>query len=293
LRFELLGPLTAGDQHRPRLVVHTDVGRTELSGASLTNWTAKVSGLLRDELVASPGEVVSVLLPAGWQTAPVLLGAWWSGLTVTGDDVAGAVAAFVVPGSDAAADDVFVVSGHPLGAPSIGFADHQRDFTGAVLPQADRPGVMADPGGTVDAIVSVTRRTSVGTLLERARRGALELSSASRRADVPPSTGHSAEAPPSTGHSAEAPPSTGNLSGAVTEHGNGDGARPVLLSVVDWTLPEGIAATLLAVLAADGTLVQCPPSWDIDRLTAVARAERATATVGIELADLPSVSPPG
>jgi hypothetical protein len=140
-------------------------------------------------------------------------------------------------------------------------------------------------------------------LLERARRGALELSSASRRADVPPSTGHSAEAPPSTGHSAEAapstghsaeaPPSTGNLSGAVTEHGNGDGARPVLLSVVDWTLPEGIAATLLAVLAADGTLVQCPPSWDIDRLTAVARAERATATVGIELADLPSVSPPG
>jgi len=135
----VLGPLLGADLHRPRLTVYgLDGARTELSTASLANWSAKVAGLLADELGVRPGDRVSVLLPAGWQTAPVLFGAWWVGAVLTGVDDPDAVAAFVADGSDAAAEEVFVVSGHPLGAPSRTVAAHQRDFTTAVLPQADR-----------------------------------------------------------------------------------------------------------------------------------------------------------
>ncbi len=132
-------------------VYGADGARTELSTASLANWSAKVAGLLVDELGIAAGDRVAVLLPAGWQTAPVLLGAWWAGAIVTDIDDPDAVAAFVSDGEDAAADEVFVVSGHPLGAPSIQVQAHQRDFTGAVLPQADRfsPRAAVAAGDTV------------------------------------------------------------------------------------------------------------------------------------------------
>ncbi|MGI8591774.1 MAG: TIGR03089 family protein [Nakamurella sp.] len=137
----LLGPLLRGDAHRPRLTTYSGGLRTELSTASLANWSAKVAGLLLDELGCASGSVVYVGVPAGWQSAPILLGAWWAGLTVTDVDTPDAAAAFVPDGADSgvgAADEVFVVSGHPLGAPSLAVAAHQRDFTTAVLPQADR-----------------------------------------------------------------------------------------------------------------------------------------------------------
>ena len=130
-----------GDGHRPRLTTYTGGFRTELSTASLANWSAKVAGLLLDELGCQTGDLVSIGVGAGWQTAPILLGCWWAGLTVTDQDLPEAAAAFVPDGSDpsvGAADEVFVVSGHPLGAPSQAVAAHQRDFTTAVLPQADR-----------------------------------------------------------------------------------------------------------------------------------------------------------
>jgi uncharacterized protein (TIGR03089 family) len=246
-RPSLFAPLVDGDPRLPRLVVYTDDGRTELSGASLGNWTAKVAGLLRDELGAAPGEVVAVRLPTGWQTAPVLLGAWWCGLVVTGSDEPDAVAAFVVPGADAAADEVFVVSGHPLGAPSTQVAAHQRDFTTAVLGQADRLGGMSATAGDIVAVSAGGSAVSGADLLAAAQRSAEALRAAAAA------------------------------------------ARPVLLSVVDWSLPDGIAATLLATLAAGGTLVQCPPAWDPGRLAATARSERATATLGVAVAGLPTL----
>ncbi len=132
------------EPHQPRLTFYdADRNRTELSTASLANWSAKVAGLLTGELGAAPGETVSVLLPEFWQTLPVLLGCWWAGLVVSDRDEPGAVAAFVADGADPAhgvADEVFVVSGHPLGAPSRHIAAHQRDFTSAVLSQPDRFG---------------------------------------------------------------------------------------------------------------------------------------------------------
>ena len=91
----LLLPLMRGDAHRPRLTTYAGGFRTELSTASLANWSAKVAGLLVDELGVGPGELVYVGVGAGWQTAPILLGSWWAGLTVTDLDLPEAVAAFV------------------------------------------------------------------------------------------------------------------------------------------------------------------------------------------------------
>lgn len=173
----LLGPLLAGDPHTPRLVTYTGQARTELSTASLANWSAKVAGLLVDELGLTAGELVAVRLGAGWQTAPILLGCWWAGATVTTADAAdsgdaAAAVAFVADGDDASADEVFVVSGHPLGAPATTVLAHQRDFTTAVLGQADRfsertaidGGTAAlSVGGTtlsVDAVVAMARASA-------------------------------------------------------------------------------------------------------------------------------------
>src|SRR5690349_24075703 len=56
--------------------------RTELSGATLTNWVAKTANLLVDGLGLAPGDRATAWLPPHWQTAAVLLGAWTAGLTV-------------------------------------------------------------------------------------------------------------------------------------------------------------------------------------------------------------------
>lgn len=163
----VLGPLLQRDTHRPRLTWYTaDGDRTELSTASLANWSAKVAGLLTDELGATPGDRVAVLLGPGWQTLPILLGTWWAGCVVTDQDDPEAVAAFVPDGADpalGAADEVFVVSGHPLGAPSRAVAPHQRDFTAAVLPQADRFGG-ARVGPTAPALAGSAELTVAGVL---------------------------------------------------------------------------------------------------------------------------------
>lgn len=157
----LLGPLLRGDAHRPRLTTYSHGFRTELSTASLANWSAKVAGLLLDELGLNPGDLVHVGVGAGWQSAPILLGTWWAGLTVVEEDDGAAVSFLPDDGGDCAADEIFIVSGHPLGAPSKSVAAHQRDFTGAVLPQADRfaPRGPADP-------VALRTRSGVWTVTE-------------------------------------------------------------------------------------------------------------------------------
>ena len=68
----------------PRITYYDDANgeRIELSGVTLANWAAKTGNLLRDELAAGPSSRVAVLLPAHWQTAAVLFGAWWIGAEV-------------------------------------------------------------------------------------------------------------------------------------------------------------------------------------------------------------------
>src|ERR1700712_2512780 len=174
----LLLTLRRGGAPRPRITTYTGGFRTELSTASLANWSAKVAGLLVDELGVGPGDLVYVGVGAGWQTAPILLGSWWAGLTVTDLDLPEAVAAFVPDGAPAAiglADEVFVVSGHPLGAPSQSVAAHQRDFTTAVLPQADR---FAPRGAAAPvAALTATGEHTVADLLAAAAAMALPVGS--------------------------------------------------------------------------------------------------------------------
>ena len=164
----LLDPLS-GQPHQPRVTFYdADGNRTELSTASLANWSAKVAGLLSEELGAAPGDLVRVALPPGWLHLPVLLGAWWAGLTVTGDNHPDAVAAFIGPGDDAGADEVFVVSAHPLGLPAAGLRPHQRDLGTAARPQADR--YTPPPGPPAFPLPGL----SVADVLARARAAAVE-----------------------------------------------------------------------------------------------------------------------
>lgn len=76
----LLDPAGAG----PQITFYDDATgeRIELSGVTTANWAAKAANLLREECDVEPGTTVAVLLPAHWQTAAVLLAAWWCGAEV-------------------------------------------------------------------------------------------------------------------------------------------------------------------------------------------------------------------
>jgi uncharacterized protein (TIGR03089 family) len=112
----LFRPLLA-QPARPLITHYDDAlgSRVELSVATVANWAAKTANWLRDEWDVTPGAAVSVTLPPHWQTAGVLLGAWWCGARVT-DEPKGAEVAFVPPGVDVSgAGAVAVVALDPLG----------------------------------------------------------------------------------------------------------------------------------------------------------------------------------
>ncbi len=158
----LFTPLLKADPGRP-LITHYDdaVGsRVELSRATIANWAAKTANWLRDEHDVEPGDPVAVLLPAHWQTAGLLLGAWWCGARVVGAGSEARVAV-VPPGGTSDADVVAVASLHPMGmgagAP-VDYLDdvrvHGDDFT----PWSPVPGTTpALDESTVDEVVAAVR----------------------------------------------------------------------------------------------------------------------------------------
>ncbi|ROZ83325.1 TIGR03089 family protein [Gordonia sp. OPL2] len=72
------------DWSQPLLTFYDDVSgeRTELSAATLGNWAAKSANFFVDELGLGPGDEVLIDLPEHWQTAAIMLGAWWAGTHV-------------------------------------------------------------------------------------------------------------------------------------------------------------------------------------------------------------------
>jgi len=84
----LFAAAVAADPGRPLLTYYDDATgeRTELSGTTLDNWVAKTANLLVDGCGLGPGDRAAVLLPAHWQTAAVLLGAWAAGVEVVAAD---------------------------------------------------------------------------------------------------------------------------------------------------------------------------------------------------------------
>ncbi|RJQ68008.1 TIGR03089 family protein [Pseudonocardiaceae bacterium YIM PH 21723] len=112
----LFVPLRA-DSARPLITYYNDATgeRVELSVATLSNWAAKTANWLRDELDIQPGDPISVALPAHWQTAGALLGAWWCGAHVV--DVASKAEVALVTADNPVdtAATVAVVSLDPMG----------------------------------------------------------------------------------------------------------------------------------------------------------------------------------
>ena len=175
----LLAAALVRDPAGPLLTFYDDATgeRTELSATTLANWVVKTANLLRDDVGAAPGDRVAVLLPAHWQAAAVLLGAW-SAAAVVGTEPAGAVAAFATADRVAAAsgaDEVFALSLAPLGR---GFAGGPpagtRDYAGEVRTQGDR---WAEPpvADAAPALDTVDGTVAAGDLVEIALRRAAEL----------------------------------------------------------------------------------------------------------------------
>lgn len=81
----LLDARLAADPAAPLITYYDDetAERTELSTATLANWTVKTANLLQDGLDVEAGHRVAILLAPHWQTAAVLLGAWAVGAVVT------------------------------------------------------------------------------------------------------------------------------------------------------------------------------------------------------------------
>lgn len=90
LTAALLDPLRTGPSAAQPLITYYDDAtgeRIELSAITAANWAAKAANLLRDECDAEPGTRLALLLPAHWQTAALLLAAWWNGVEVVSDPI--------------------------------------------------------------------------------------------------------------------------------------------------------------------------------------------------------------
>ncbi|HET8992890.1 MULTISPECIES: TIGR03089 family protein [unclassified Rhodococcus (in: high G+C Gram-positive bacteria)] len=118
LTSALLDPILAADPAGPRITWYDDAtgARIELSALTLANWAAKTANMIRDEFGVLPGGRVSVLLPAHWQSAAVLLGAWWAGTEVVLAADPDSDLALVTPDRLGEVDDVAEVAALSLDA---------------------------------------------------------------------------------------------------------------------------------------------------------------------------------
>ncbi len=153
----LLDPFLSRDPVGPRITYYDDASgeRIELSTVTLLNWAAKTANLLRDELGAGPDSRISVLLPAHWQTAAVLLGIWYIGAEVvigpgeadialcTAERFADAEAA-VGPG------EIAVLSLDPFGKPVADLPVGVTDYATSVRVHGDQVVPEPQPGPALD-----------------------------------------------------------------------------------------------------------------------------------------------
>ena len=171
LTDSLLTPLLSADPKGPRITYYDDaVGeRIELSTVTLANWAAKTANLLRDELGAGPGTRVAILLPAHWQTAAVLLGAWWIGAEVVCSGAAEIALCTADRLTDAdetvAGGEVAVLSLDAFGKAAPGLPIGVTDYATAVRVHGDQIVPEQHPGDALDG-------RSVDDVLDAARRRA-------------------------------------------------------------------------------------------------------------------------
>jgi uncharacterized protein (TIGR03089 family) len=167
LTEHLLRPLLSTAAGKPLITHYDDAAgtRVELSVATTANWAAKTANWLVEEFDVEPGDEVAVDLPAHWQTAGVLLGAWWCGAHVVGE-AKGARVAFVAPGGPVGvAEATAVVSldamGRGLADPPEGALDYLGDarmagddFSPLFPIDGDTPALLGSP---VDELLAGSR----------------------------------------------------------------------------------------------------------------------------------------
>jgi uncharacterized protein (TIGR03089 family) len=240
---DLLGSALAADPGRPLVTFYDDATgeRVELSVATFANWVAKTANLLQGDLAAGPGDRVTLLLPAHWQTAVWLLACASVGAVA---DVGGdpAAADVVVSGPDtldaarACTGERVALALRPLGGrfpqPPAGFVDYAVEVPG----QGDRfaPFAPVDPEGP--GLIVAGAEYTAAEVVERARADAPDL-------DL-----------------------------------TGPGSR--LLSGLPYDTWEGLSAGLYAPLAAGGSVVLCRHLDRLDEESLAKRieTERVTAT---------------
>jgi uncharacterized protein (TIGR03089 family) len=159
-----LSPALTTDGSQPLITYYDDATgeRTELSAITTANWAAKTANLIRDEFGLMPGDVVAVDLPAHWQTAAVLLGAWWAGVHVRVGYSDDAALAFCSMESLARVDDapeIAVVSLDPFGMPMRDLPIGLTDYSASVRVHGDQfrpggPGGLALDDRSVDEVVA-------------------------------------------------------------------------------------------------------------------------------------------
>lgn len=138
--------------------------RTELSAATLSNWVAKTANLLRDDLDVAVGEPATVLLPAHWQTAVVLLALWSIGAAPTAEHLGGLLvvdekrigAALRTP-----AREVLGLSLRPFNARLAQAPPGVVDYAAEVLAAGDVL-VGAEPSGQAEAGLAGVRAAELG-----------------------------------------------------------------------------------------------------------------------------------
>jgi uncharacterized protein (TIGR03089 family) len=238
LTAALLGPLRSGaTAARPLITFYDDATgeRVELSGTTTANWAAKAANLLHEECDVEPGTPVAVLLPAHWQTAAVLLAAWWCGAVVVTDP---AEAEWVLCDADRvdlalAADPeggVVALSLDAFGKGVPGLPAGVVDFATEVRLQGDEFAPFEPVPDTAPALAGATVAEVLAAA--RSRAGELGLTRTDR-----------------------------------------------VLSTLEWNTADGLLDGLLAVLAAEASLVQVrhPDEAAMQRRAAT---ERTTVRLG-------------
>ena len=166
----VLEPILARDPATPRITHYDDAtgARIELSAVTLVNWAAKTANLIRDEFGLSSGSRIAVLLPAHWQTAAVLFGAWWTGAEIVLWADPDAELAFVTPDRlDDAAEipEVAALSLDAFGRPVPNLPVGVTDYATSVRIHGDQfhpagAGLALD-GATVAEVVAAARESAL------------------------------------------------------------------------------------------------------------------------------------
>jgi uncharacterized protein (TIGR03089 family) len=209
--------------------------RIELSGTTTENWAAKAANLLGEECDVEPGTRIAVLLPAHWQTAAVLLAAWWCGAEVVPEP---AEADWVL--CDADRVDLALAAD-----PSGGVVALSLDAFGKGIPGL--------PAGVVDFATEVRLHGD----------------------DFAPWEPVPDDAPALAGATVADVLAAARARASALGLGRGDR----VLSTLEWNSIDGLMDGLLAVLAAEASLVQVRNA-DEAALERKATTERTTIRLG-------------